>query len=209
MTFFVVLAIFRSQCRTSKIVRKTSQNPAASSHTLSDPLRSIVPELVLIAAVAEENRIIGQDKDLPWHIPEDLKHFKRLTTGHALLMGRRTFESVVHQFGGPLPNRRMIVLTTEGPLADYPEVETYPSIDAALDAVADEEIVFIGGGESVYRQFLPRADRLELTLIEGTYEGDTYFPRFEHLVGDVFEVTHVDERDGFRFVTYERRETED
>jgi len=168
-----------------------------------------VPELVLIAAVAEENRVIGKNKDLPWHIPEDLQHFKDLTTGHALLMGRRTFESIVHQFGGPLPNRRMAVLTTQGPFEKYPEVETFSSVEAAMEAVADEEIVFIGGGESIYRQFLPRADRLELTLVEGEYEGDTYFPPFEPLVGDVFEPTQVDERDGFRFVTYERRENEE
>ncbi|MFB6099123.1 MAG: dihydrofolate reductase, partial [Salinibacter sp.] len=168
-----------------------------------------MPELVIIAAVAEENRVSGQGKDLPWHLPEDLQHFKALTTGHALLMGRRTFESVVHQFGGPLPNRRMVVLTHEGSFDEYPEIETYGSIDAALDAVADEEIVFIGGGESVYDQFLPKADRLELTLIEGAYEGDTYFPPFEPLVGEVFEATAADERDGFRFVTYERIDTED
>lgn len=167
-----------------------------------------MPEIVLIAAVAEENRVIGQGKELPWHIPEDLRHFKELTTGHALLMGRRTFESIVHQFGAPLPDRRMVVLTTQGPLDEHPEVETYPSIDAATDALADEEIVFVGGGESVYEQFLPHADRLELTLVDGEYEGDTYFPPFEHLVGDVFELSEVDERDGFRFVTYERREME-
>ena len=168
-----------------------------------------MPEIAIIAAVAEENRVIGRDKDLPWHIPEDLQHFKRLTTGHALLMGRRTFESIVHQFGGPLPNRRMAVLTTQGPFEEYPDVETFSSVEAALEALADEEIVFIGGGESIYEQFLLRADRLELTLIEGAYQGDTYFPPFESLVGDVFEVTAVDERDGFRFVTYERRETDE
>lgn len=168
-----------------------------------------MPEIVLIAAVAEENRVIGRDKNLPWHIPEDLQHFKRLTTGHALLMGRRTFESVLHQFGGPLPNRRMMVLTHRGPYEEYPEVETYASVDAALEAVAHEDVVFIGGGESIYRQFLPHADRLELTLVEGDYEGDTYFPPFEHLVGEVFEPIDVDERDGFRFVTYERIENAD
>lgn len=165
-----------------------------------------MPEIVLIAAVAEENRVIGKGKELPWHLPEDLKRFKRLTTGHALLMGRRTFESIVHQFGGPLPNRRLVVLTNQGPYEKYPDVETYPSIETALEAVADEDVVFIGGGESIYRQFLPRADRLELTLIEGQYEGDTYFPPFEHLIGDVFEPKEIDERDGFRFVTYERTE---
>jgi dihydrofolate reductase len=162
------------------------------------------PEIVLIAAVAEKNRVIGKDRDLPWHIPEDLKHFKRLTTGHPLLMGRKTFESIVHQFGGPLPERRMVVLTRRGVLSDYPDVETYPSIDAAMEALADEDTIFIGGGETIYEQFLPKADRLELTLVEGDYEGDTFFPEFEHLIGDVFERVREEPRDGFRFVTYER-----
>lgn len=168
-----------------------------------------MPEIVLIAAVAEENRVIGKDKDLPWRIPEDLRRFKRLTTGHPLVMGRRTFESIVHQFGGPLPDRRLIVLTSQGPFDDYPEVETYASIDDALAAVADADTVFIGGGESVYDQFLPHADRLELTLVTGHYDGDTYFPPFEHLVGDVFEATAEEAHDGFRFVTYERVEEGD
>ncbi len=162
------------------------------------------PEIVLIAAVAEKNRVIGKDRDLPWHIPEDLKHFKRLTTGHPLLMGRKTFESIVHQFGGPLPDRRMVVLTRRGVLPDYPEVETYPSIDAAMEALADEDIIFIGGGESIYEQFLPQADRLELTLVEGAYEGDTFFPAYEYLLGDVFERVREEPHEGFRFVTYER-----
>lgn len=172
------------------------------------PRICIMPELVIVAAVAEENRVIGTDRDLPWHIPEDLQHFKELTTGHPLLMGRRTFESVVHQFGGPLPNRRMVVLTTNGPFSDYPDIETYPSIEDAMDALTDEPRVFIGGGATIYEQFLPKADRLELTLIDGHYEGDTYFPRFEHLIGSVFEETSVDEHDGFRFVTYERADTD-
>lgn len=166
-------------------------------------------EIVLIAAVAEKNRVIGKDRDLPWHIPEDLKHFKRLTTGHPLLMGRRTFESIVHQFGGPLPDRRMVVLTRTGELPDYPEVETYASIDAAMEALSDEEVVFIGGGEAIYEQFLPKADRLELTLVEGDYEGDTYFPEYEHLIGDTFERVREDPRDGYRFVTYERAERDE
>lgn len=161
-------------------------------------------KLILIAAVAEKNRVIGRDMDLPWHLPEDLKRFKRLTTGHPLLMGRRTFESIVHQFGGPLPKRRNVVLTSHGPLEAYPQVETHPSVDAALAALDGEDVVFVGGGAAIYAQFLPRADRLELTLVEGDYEGDTFFPPFEHLIGPTFRVTHEDRRDGYRFVTYER-----
>jgi dihydrofolate reductase len=167
------------------------------------------PEIVLIAAVAEANRVIGKGMDLPWHLPDDLKRFKRLTTGHPLLMGRKTFESIVHQFGGPLPDRRLVVLTSKGHLPDYPDVEAYASIEAAMDALADEDVVFIGGGEAIYRQFLPHADRLELTLVEGDYKGDTHFPAYEHLIGDVFEPVDEDPRDGFRFVTYERMDKAD
>ena len=164
------------------------------------------PELVIIAAVAEENRVIGKEQDLPWHLPEDLKRFKRLTLGHPILMGSHTFESLVHQFGGPLKNRRNVVLTSRPEAyAGYEGVETYTSIDAALEALDGEERIFIGGGAGVYQQFLPLADRMELTLVEGHYEGDTYFPPFEHLVGTTYEITEVDTRDGFRFVSYARK----
>src|SRR5690554_4424084 len=111
------------------------------------------PEIIIIAAVAEGNRAIGIGNDLPWHIPEDLKRFKRLTKGHPVLMGRRTFESLLHQFGGPLKERRNVVLTdSPGAWEALPEVETYASLEKALAAVADEERVFIGGGASVYEQ---------------------------------------------------------
>ena len=163
-----------------------------------------MPEIVLIAALAEENRVIGRDGDLPWHLPEDMRRFKRLTTGHAVLMGRRTHESVEERLGGPLPDRRTVVLTTRRQLLEDPEVEAYPSVEEALEALADEDVVFVTGGETVYRQLLPRADRLELTLVEGSYEGDTFFPPWEHLVGERFEVTAEERRDGYRFVTLER-----
>ena len=163
------------------------------------------PQIVIIAAVAEADRLIGKGLDLPWRLPEDLKRFKRLTMGHPLVMGRRTFESLVHQFNGPLPGRRLVVLTSRGPFADYPDIETYPSIEAVLAALADQKRVFIGGGATVYQQFLPLADRMELTLVEGAYEGDTFFPAFEHLIGSTFEIVEEDRREGFRFVTYVRK----
>ena len=174
----------------------------------------IALEIVLIAALAEENRVIGDGMELPWHLPEDLKHFKRLTKGHTLLMGRRTFESIVHQFGGPLPERRHLVLTRQGGLPDYPAIDTASSIDDALARTTEEgsgaERLFVGGGGTVYEAFLTEplvqhVDRLELTLVEGRYEGDTYFPEYEPLVGPVFEKTAETPREGFRFVTYERR----
>ena len=163
-----------------------------------------MPEIVIIAAVAEADRLIGKGLALPRRLSEDLKRFKRLTLGHPLVMGRRTFESLVHQFNGPLPGRRLVVLTSRGPFAAYPAIETYPSIEAVLAALADTEVVFIGGGATVYEHFLPLAHRMELTLVEGAYEGDTYFPPFEHLIGPAFEIAAEDQRDGFRFVTYVR-----
>lgn len=161
------------------------------------------PEIVIIAAVAEKNRLIGRGYHLPWHIPDDLKRFKRLTSGFPILMGRRTFESLLHQFGGPLKGRRNIVLSgAPGDWASLPDVEVYPTLEMALGSVAHEERVFIGGGARVYKQFLPVADRMELTLVEGEFEGDTYFPPFEHLVGTRYRVEHVEPHEGFRFVTY-------
>jgi len=164
--------------------------------------------IILIAAVAVENRVIGADGDMPWHLPDDLKRFKRLTTGHPLLMGRRTFESITNTFGKPLPDRRQLILTTTRTY-DYPDVETYASIPAALDAVGNDATLYVGGGQQIYEQFLPRADRLELTEVKGHYEGDTFFPRYEHLVGDTFAETHREEHDEFDFVTYDRVNTDD
>lgn len=163
------------------------------------------PEIVLIAAVAEKNRVIGRGMDLPWHIPEDLRRFKRLTTGHPLVMGSTTFLAIVHQFGKPLPNRRNIILSTHGLVEGYPEIETYRSGPEMLDALREEPVIYIGGGGTVYEQFLPQAHRLELTLVEGDHEGDTFFPPYEHLVGSVFQPIQEEAHPGFRFVTYERR----
>ena len=161
-------------------------------------------EIVLIAAVAEANRVIGKENRLPWHLSEDLKRFKRLTSGHPMIMGRRTFESLVNEFGGPLPNRRLLIVTSQGKLKGYPDIETFPDPEAALAAAQAARRIFIGGGATIYEQFLERADRWELTIVEGNYQGDTYFPRYEHLIGTLFRKTGEDRRDGFRFVTCER-----
>lgn len=162
------------------------------------------PEIVIVAAVAEANRVIGDGMDLPWHIPEDLGHFKRLTLGHPLVMGRRTFESLLHQFGRPLPGRENVVLTRHPVHADHPGIHVYASLDDALDAFADREQISIGGGAMIYEQMLPRADRLELTLVEGDYTGDTFFPPYAHLLGTDFELAHREPRAGFRFETWVR-----
>jgi dihydrofolate reductase len=163
-------------------------------------------EIVLIAAVAEKNRVIGDGLSLPWHIPEDLRRFKRLTTGHPLIMGRRTFESLLKQFGGPLPDRQNVVLTRHPERVKHEGVHVHTSLDDALSAFEDAPVIFIGGGAKVYEETLPSAHRLELTLVEGDHTGDTYFPPYEHLIGPVFECARSDQHEGYRFETYVRRE---
>jgi len=151
--------------------------------------------IAIIAAVAR-NRVIGRSGTLPWHIPEDLKRFKRLTTGHTILMGRRTYASL----GRPLPNRRNVVLTTH----PIPGTECYGSIDEALTALAAEPRVFVIGGAALFSAFLDRADELLLTLIHRDVEGDTFFPPFETLLATRYRETFREDHEGFSFVDYRR-----
>lgn len=162
------------------------------------------PEIIIIAAVAEKDRLIGNGMRLPWHIPEDLKRFKELTLGHPLLMGRKTFESILVQFGRPLPNRRHLVLTSDPDRISHPVAECFSTVDDALEAVKYETKVYISGGARVYKTFLETADTLELTLVEGDFEGDTFFPPWKHLVGSVFSLEGSIPRGGYRFETYKR-----
>jgi dihydrofolate reductase len=128
--------------------------------------------LSVIAAVAHGG-VIGRDNALPWHLPADLKRFKALTTGHTLIMGRKTFGTLK----GPLPWRTTIVVSRRQDYAP-PGVLVAGSLDAAL-ALAEGEEVFIAGGEEIFRQGLDRADRLHLTRIHRDFPGDTFFPAFD------------------------------
>jgi dihydrofolate reductase len=126
----------------------------------------------LIAAIAR-NRVIGKGSQLPWRLPADLKHFKALTMGHVLVMGRKTFESI----GRPLPGRTTIVITRDRSW-QREGVEVAHSLDEALARAAGRE-VFIAGGAEIYAQSLPRADRLQLTLIDADFDGDAWFPEWD------------------------------
>jgi dihydrofolate reductase len=150
-------------------------------------------KLAIIAAIGK-NRVIGKNGKLPWHISEDLKRFKRLTTGHVILMGRKTFESL----GKPLANRRNVVLSSK-PISG---VETYPSISEALNALAGNETVFAIGGGTIYTQLLERADEVYLTLVDQDVVGDTFFPAYEHLVGKRLQLAHREDHQGYAFVDY-------
>jgi dihydrofolate reductase len=129
-----------------------------------------MPELTLVAAMAR-NRVIGQNGRMPWHLPADLAHFKRLTMGHPIVMGRKTFAAI----GRALPGRRNIVISRSAPSLP-PGVLGVRSLDEAIaNCSPDDQIMVIGGGE-VYRLALDQARSLELTLIDAAPEGDTWFP---------------------------------
>ena len=164
------------------------------------------PEFVLVAAVAE-NGVIGRDGEMPWHLPEDLRRFKRTTTGHPLILGRRTYESIAARLGGPLPERHSIVLSSQS--LDLPAgAEVVHSVDAATAAATaaatrmNVQRVYVVGGSTVYEQFLPMASRLLLTELHEPYDGDTTFPTID---GDQWVETDRDTGEEFDIVTYERQ----
>jgi dihydrofolate reductase len=129
----------------------------------------IVSAVVAIA----QNHAIGKDNKLLWHLPNDLKHFKNITSGHTVIMGRKTYDSV----GKPLPNRRNIIITRQQ--IEIPGCEVVNSIDAALALCADEEEVFIVGGAEIYKQAMPLTDKIYLTIVHQDFDGDTYFPEIK------------------------------
>lgn len=149
----------------------------------------------IIVAVAA-NGVIGAQGKMPWHIPEDLRRFRTLTLGHAVIMGRRTFESI----GRPLDGRRNVVLTRQaGWRADG--VEVAGSLAGALEITAGDGEVFVIGGGEVYREALPLADRIYLTRVDCAPAGDVFFP---HIDDGQWREVHTERREGFEFVEYVR-----
>lgn len=146
----------------------------------------------------DPNLVIGKDGDLPWHYPEDLKFFKRTTIGHPLLMGRGVFESIGEK---PLPGRENVVLSRS---RTYEHVPTFSSVDAALEYLEDEELVFVAGGGEIYRQMMPQVDMLYITEIHQEYEGDTFFPEYRDEIGTVWKEVERDDHPDLSFVIYER-----
>ena len=131
------------------------------------------PTISIIVAIGN-NLVVGKDNKLPWNLPADLAHFKRETLGKPVIMGQRTFESI----GKPLPGRTNVILTLDKTFC-FPGCIVANSIDEALDKLKDFEEVMIIGGVSIYKQFLPLADRMYLTLIKGDFDGDAFFPEFD------------------------------
>jgi dihydrofolate reductase len=160
--------------------------------------------IALVAAVARGG-VIGRDGGVPWHLAEDLARFKSLTTGHAVVMGRKTWDSLPERFR-PLPGRRNIVVTRD-PEWQADGAERAGSLDEALASAAEDARVFVIGGAQIYRQALPLADELLLTEIDLEVEGDAFFPEFDRADFDeTSREPHIAE-DGtrFAFVDYRRQ----
>lgn len=161
--------------------------------------------LSIIVAIAKNN-VIGKDNKLIWHLPEDLKRFKRLTTNHNIIMGRKTFESL----GRVLPNRKHIVLCNDMKLDINDEnVEIMDNIDKLKEYEEAEEENFVIGGATIYKLLLPRANKLYITKINQEFEGDVYFPEIDEGIWKVVETKKgiKDEKNpyDYEYVTYVRK----
>ncbi len=155
-------------------------------------------ELVLIAAVAK-NGVIGKGNDIPWHIPEDLRRFKELTISYPIIMGRKTYESIVNRLGSPLPKRTNIVLSNSGHINGRRGIIVARNLDEALDLVSDNKSACVIGGQQIYEQTIDKADRLEITHIHKDYDGDSYFPEISK---NIWKEKKRDNRGEYSFVTY-------
>lgn len=162
-------------------------------------------EVILIAAAGDGNEL-GREGELPWHLPDDFRHFKQQTMGHPMVMGRKTFET----FPKPLPNRLHIIVTRDRTYrVDHPLCRVSHSLEEALEAAAGHDRVYIIGGGEIYRQALPYATGVELTRVHGRFEADTYFPELDPARWElVAEAGHpADDRHAypFTFLTYKKR----
>ena len=169
---------------------------------MSDPApRTAGRTAVCVIAAVAANGIIGANGALPWRLPEDLRHFKRLTRGHAVIMGRKTWESI----GQPLPDRMNVVVTRAAGYA-APGATVVGSLPAALEQCAAQSAVFVIGGAELYREALAFADTLYLTEIQRDFPGDTRFPAFDPKRWREAERVPQEAADGMRFafVRYER-----
>jgi len=153
--------------------------------------------VALVAAVAA-NGVIGRDGGLPWHLPEDLAHVKRVTLGHVMIMGRRTYESI----GRPLPGRTTVVVTGRVGWAEAGVLSATTVEDALSIARTLDDEIYVMGGTEIFRAALAVADRLVITEVAGEPDGDTYFPEVDW---SQWQEVSREQRDGFAFVDHVRR----
>lgn len=151
-----------------------------------------------IIVAHDPNLVIGKDGELPWHFSADLKFFKKTTMGSPMLMGRGVFEELNEK---PLPGRENVVLSRS---QSYDHVPTFSSLDEALNYLSDQEQVFIIGGGEIYKQTIDQVDELIITQVKKEYEGDTYFPEYRDMIGEIWEEVWKEEHEEFSFVKYKR-----
>ena len=158
------------------------------------------PQISLIAALSE-NRVIGKDNTLPWHIPEDLKHFKEVTSGHPVIMGRKTFESI----GRLLPKRLNIVVSRD-PAYKVEGATMANSLDKAIEIATnyDANEVFVIGGGQIFEQSMAFADRLYLTVVHTEIEGDAFFPEYSDFTKVISRKEGQSENYSYTFLTLEK-----
>ncbi|WP_224483933.1 dihydrofolate reductase [Robertkochia aurantiaca] len=160
--------------------------------------------MITMIAAAAENNALGKDNDLVWHLPEDFKRFKRITSGHAIIMGRKTFES----FPGLLPNRKHIVITRqEGYVAEGATVVN--DLEEAFKVASDDPQPFVIGGGEIYKLALPYAEKIELTRVHGSFDADAYFPEIDpdnwELTASEFHPKDERHNYAFTYLTYLRK----
>jgi dihydrofolate reductase len=164
--------------------------------------------VVTIIVARAANGVIGKRNDLPWYLPEDLARFRKLTAGHPVIMGRKTYESILARVRKPLPGRAHFVLTRTPESYKVPtewqsQVRVLSSLDQAIaEAEKLDSEVFVIGGENVFREAIDKADKMEITDVHKDYEGDVYFPEFDE---SNWQKTAEEEHGEFAFVTYGRR----
>jgi dihydrofolate reductase len=158
-------------------------------------------EYAIIAAVSE-NMVIGNQGEIPWYVPEDLKRFKKLTLDKPVIMGRKTYESIIERLGHPLPQRANIVLTSRD--VNYPEyVEVARSVEQSIEkAELYGNLAYVIGGEEVYREFLPIVNRMDITHVKKEFKGDAYFPKVNW---DEWELKEQEDHEEYSFITYLRK----
>lgn len=161
-----------------------------------------IPVISIIVAMDEKGGI-GKEGRIPWHFPDDLKRFKRVTTGHVVIMGRKTFESILNYLDGPLPKRTNIVITRN---KDYvvPGVHMENSLEGAINYAKQYETgeIFIIGGGQIFAEALPQTQKLYITHVAGDYKADTFFPVLDY---SKWQAENKEDHPGFSFVTYVRR----
>lgn len=157
-------------------------------------------ELAIIVAISENN-VIGNQREIPWYIPEDFKRFKQLTLGHPVIMGRKTYESILERLGHPLEKRTNIVLSRHN--QKLPGIVAADSIEDAIRKASEyDSIAYVIGGQQVYERLLPLTNRIELTRVHRKIDGDVYFPPTNW---DQWEEIFTENHGGYSFHTYKRK----